>query len=758
MKDSTDTGEDSLRAPDLSRPDRPRLPSARAARSVISRTATVLEHRMEQCRMVEDAYERIPPDTEENLRADGLGWAANVDWGGTEADIDLAVSPFVNLLTEPDPFVKFKAHLPGFPNLHHALSALARSDAEMLDDWPEWTYQAQLMVHNRVAHGLGIFYWPTPHGWHFQSLHPANLVVPPKAGLNPESWPWAAVVTEFDVADLVGKLADKKAAKEQGWDLGQIRKAIEAYRNGSGSKWPINLDVDGAVHGFHETYGLSDSEGEMTIKGYIFYSRENDGTISEHWLTEQDEVDFLFKREKKHKRMSRVICIFPHSLGSGYLNKVRGVGLKTLPYHDLENRVFNHSIDTTLLSSSLMLRGSGYDQGRMQEMVFGPVSFIPDDIQVEQASFGNPTGGLVQLYREMNAMKAGRNQVFGGNVDQTPNVDKTASGARMRYQEQTQIRGHDVARFYKQVGVFHQARWSRVIDPECTESDPGYEERQEMLQRAVDNGCPPEVIEATRDGKVMPVTVFGEGDPVNQFLAMMDVRELAGQLTPSGRKVFARVALDARLRDPDLVDQLVGKPGALVDETDSRHRQIAQQENAAFQTSDVRIDVAETDNHLIHAGEHTVFSEDTLTQLSEGAISEEQAFSTISRVMAHVGPHLEMLASDPLSENESQDLQRRWADIQNTLRQLGQQLEAKRRAEQEQQLEEIRNPRPSVKDMEVAATEELKRENIRRETDAKIEIMERESKAKLDAMRREMREKARNGEITSLADMEIRPT
>src|SRR5690606_33154704 len=128
--------------------------------------------------------------------------------------------------------------------------------------------------------------------------------------------------------------------------------------------------------------------------------------------------------------------------------------------------------------------------------------------------------------------------------------------------------------------------------------------------------------------------------------------------------------------------------------------QIAQQENAAFQSSDVRIDVAETDNHLIHAGEHTVFVEDTLGQLSEGAISEERAFQTVSRAMAHVGPHLEMLASDPLAEAESEDLQRRWADVTNTLRQLSQRLEAKRQAEQEQQLEEMRNPRPSVKDQE----------------------------------------------------------
>lgn len=358
----------------------------------------------------------------------------------------------------------------------------------------------------------------------------------------------------------------------------------------------------------------------------------------------------------------------------------------------------------------------------------------------------------MQLYREMNAMRSGRNQVFGGNVDVSPNVDRTASGAKMRYQEQTGIRGHDVARFYHQVRMFHRARWERIVDPDATDSDPGMPEAREMLQRAVDNGCPPEAIAGIY--KVNVVTVFGEGDPVNQFIAMMDVKELYGQLTPTGRKVYARATLNARLRDPDLVDQLVGRADTLIDEADSRHRQVAQGENADFQSSDVRIDVAETDNHLIHAGEHTVFTEDTLGQLREGVISEEDAFRTVSRVRAHIGPHLEMVASDPLSQAETKDLQRRWADVTNTLRQLSQQLEAKRQRMQEEQLEELRNPRPSVKDQEVAITEEIKRQSLLRETEAKISIMERESQFRL---RQQSDEARREGRITDLKQFPTEP-
>lgn len=39
----------------------------------------LLEPRLEVYRMVEAAYDRVPPDSEADLRMDGLAWNANVD-------------------------------------------------------------------------------------------------------------------------------------------------------------------------------------------------------------------------------------------------------------------------------------------------------------------------------------------------------------------------------------------------------------------------------------------------------------------------------------------------------------------------------------------------------------------------------------------------------------------------------------------------------------------------------------------------------
>jgi hypothetical protein len=71
---------------------------------------------------------------------------------------------------------------------------------------------------------------------------------------------------------------------------------------------------------------------------------------------------------------------------------------------------------------------------------------------------------------------------------------------------------------------------------------------------------------------------------------------------------------------------------------------------------------------------------------------------------------------------------------------------------QEEQMEELRNPRPSVKDQEAALTEEVKRQSLLRETEAKITILERESRFR---MGREMETAAQEGRIAELKRLPV---
>lgn len=718
-----------LSAPAAGVRQKPRVKDAKKVRDLIVSEEKHLNHRLAQYAAVTDSYDRVPMDTQAELQADGLGWTTNVNWGGMEAGIDEAVAPLFNLMTEPDTFVTFLSRL-DMQGKHTALSALAKLDSEMVRDWDSHIDVAQQMLHNRVSFGLGIIHWPTPHGWHYNSLHPGNLITPERSPLNPSLWPWAAVKTEFVISDLIKKLGHAAEAKGQGWDTVQIKKALAKYREGSGVTWPKNQDIDSIVHGFMRNQSFGQFENSITIKGYILYNKEWDGSISEHYLTNQEGVGFLFSRKKHHASMDRMISVFPHSLGDGFLNRSRGYGIKMLPYHDTEDRTLNHMIDVTTLASNINLKGDQDDINRLAEIVFGPITLIPADFDIDQVSFSNTSGGLAQVRREIQQQRAGNGQVFGGAIDVSPNVDQTATGAKMRYQEQSKMAGYEVVRFYQQLGRFHRARWDRVTDTGGSTSDPGMKEAKELFKLAKGAGIPPELINSIH--RVKAKTLFGDGDPVNQFLALMDLKEFTGNFSAQGKRVYSKLVVSSRLRNADLSDELHGEPG--MDDLDTEQRRMAQLENGLFQVSDARIDIAGNDHHIIHAGEHTVFAEDTMEQIKAKQISEEQAYTTLQRARAHTIPHLEQISEDPQGIEIFKDLQRRWAGVENTLRQLGQHLEAKRGKEQEQQLEELRHPKLSVEEIESQITARAQRDNLAKESEAKVKRLDNESDAKVQSI------------------------
>jgi lysozyme family protein len=87
-----------------------------------------------------------------------------------------------------------------------------------------------------------------------------------------------------------------------------------------------------------------------------------------------------------------------------------------------------------------------------------------------------------------------------------------------------------------------------------------------------------------------------------------------------------------------------------------------------------------------------------------------EQFKRVHRAQAHCAMHLYQLRHDVLSSGAFKGYNQRWANLTNWLRQTGQKLEAEQQKQQAAQMEEMRNPRPKVKDAEVMLTEKLRRD------------------------------------------------
>ena len=714
-----------------------RLHDPDTARGLIRYAQRALEPQQDGQRMVSEAYDRMPPDDPVDLFEDGVGHGANLCWGGMEREIDSAVSPLYNLASQPDQYVKLRTTYEGAMGAHLSphkqLDFMAQADKEMMDDWGSWHYELEKMLHFRKAYGLGIFYFRQPHGWHFSALHPGNLIYPEDAPVDQERWSWVAVRTGFDVVDLLEKLRDPKTTKAQGYDLANVREAIRLFSDSEGARWLTALDQDAEY--YVENLRPNDlgfgKANNRTIPGWILYVQEWGGGISEHMVPDMDNVGYLYSGLGRHRKFSDVISLFPDTLGQGVLKRVRGLGVKTLAFHSAQDRLMNQTLDVTHLGSSMLMQGGSPDDlSRAREISMGPVTYLPDNVSVLQQSFSNPAQGLVALMELIDARREEGSAAYGGGAA-TGDKQKTYGEARMDYQEGKSLEDFDKQRFYCQLDRFHSTRFKRAfLDPIADIADPGMKGAAYAVSWASTKGLEPQTLFGI--DRIRSQRLMGDGNPVNTFLALKDVAAFEGGFSEQGKRAFRIRALTARLNSRELAEEFMGTPG--LDDYDSDQRNEAQGENAAFSVSDQRIDVGGTDNALIHAGEHTIFAEEVIARADIGEIPLESAVPQLLRVQSHMSGntaegepeagHFEQLASDPMAADVWEAFRRRWAAILNSISHLSQNLQAKQQAEAKQQqeaaMEEMKNPTVPVKDRETAMTEEIRRQSMIRETDAKI--------------------------------------
>jgi len=732
-----------------------RVKSAEGVRTLVVRAIQAQSGKGMIYRAIADAYDRMPPDTLAELEEDGLGWTTSVDWGGLEAGIDDAAESILNLITEPAPLVRFHSDA----EMQDKAKILADVEIEYsktLKRWPEYEDVNTLLAHYISAYGVGIPYFPYPNSWQYQAIHPIRLALPKNAKINPETWPWVGIQTEFELTDLVNKLGAGEKATKAGWNIDAIKAAIEKWNESNGSVHFGEGLTEQIVHGFSGMTGSGYADESMTITGYVVYVKEFDGKISEYYLTDQPETDFLFKREKHYDAMTDLVPIIPLSLGDGYFHKLRGYGQKALPYHDMENRMLNHTVDVTMLSSNITLQSDEDVLQRLPELVFGPITILPEDWSIPQQQIQNVTGQLMELRSVFRDQKAGYNKAMGGSIDRTQRSDQSATAARLEYQENSSLRDSQVARIYRRLTIFHRALWKR-FNGTITTQDRGYKEQYDFCKRVATFGASKEFLKSINE--VTARTIFGDGDPRNIFLALMDLMPFVGFMSEGGKRKFAEWVLKARLRNTDMVNEFLGEP--MMDDYDAQQRKWAQLENAAFQSSDVRISAGPRDNHMIHAGEHTVFAEDTISQVEGGQVQMEQGYPVLLKYQEHMTAgedgvgHLEALQADPLSKPVYQDAYNRYQSIVNTMARYAQMLQAKREAEQQEQMEAMRNPPPDPASVEAAKTEEYKRFMLDRESNAKIERDDKATNAQIqrDDFRAQMDASRRAGEVTPLRNV-----
>lgn len=674
-----------------------RLASADFALKMISSRATQLQTKWDVWEEIQRKYDCEPPDDPSYLKAHGLGNVTNVCWGSMESRVDEIVETYYNLANGGRTFLKFHTRQQG-PHVARALDVLANEHKIMWDSWNGRQEMMEQLVMNRSIYPFSAVYYDFPVGWHARSLHPRNLIYPARASTDVDSWFWCAVATSFEAWQLLAKLKNTEQAREVGWNPEKIRKACELFCRENASLF--------SSLGTHITWAnvtwehveQNDLAFNDTIPAFILYVKEWDGKISEHILVNHAEVGYIYSQPGKHERLSNTLRIFPHSIGSGSLDSVRGYGTKTLSYHDALDRLTNAEYDTALVTSSLILQADGGTTlDKLSETIInnGGVTALPSGFSPAQVNFRDNAASIRLLHQKLSAQLARNAPALVGDVEMGE-YEKTQREAAMLYQTQLQLGLFKVDRFHEQMNGFGQTHWKRLLACiEANEDENGVEEARAFFHLVMRQGVTPALLESVY--RVTHRIGGARGNRVNAQLGMDRSRQYLGMFTEEGKRDFARRDIALSLESEDEANAWLGNQG--VPDLDSEQANRAMVENGTIAAGQP-VAAAGTDVDIIHMVVHTSFVASEIDRCQQGEVAPQACLRTITLAQAHVQPHFHRLGQNKFAVEQTKQLMETWSQFENQRRQLEQQLAKQAEEAQLRQIEASRTPPVDPKDLQ----------------------------------------------------------
>lgn len=739
--------------------------TASGALSVITSREKELQYQQVQDSLVYDAFDRVPPYDPAALANDGEAYRANADFGDAEAAITDRVEQLNNMMTQPCPHISARtkqgtdmAVVDGIELFLFRLHEFLMQSENYVDGMHNLAFQM-------TSVGVGWACFGTPGSWHFSVIPRINVIYPKDGKKDISKLPWLAVRDQHSIVDLIAKLEKPDAAAAVGWNIPNIKLAISdlKFNNGTVGGNTIENAPDKWIEGVSlNSYQIAAENGQ-NVTVYRHYVREYDNMVSEQIFlrsagsaatVEKDLV--LYQSKKRLKCFREVIVPFFLSVGSSYLEKVRGFGHRILPHTAVQNDLLCRSIDLTIISNSLLLKNkSAEDAEKVQrEVRFGSaITMIPDDVEVDQKSFGNPASGLIALEQNIRGRRDANRRVFGGTDGSMSDPQMTARQATLKYGENTRGAGYEADRLTVTLTAFHKLLWQRMLAIFTSDSIPPVEGRDELKDfwntHSVECGIT--AADLKNIINVKATSMIGDGDPNQVFMALTDLGPYIPSLPMSSQREALRMLIAARTRKADLAFKWVPTRTTEADREESLQNWRASQEEGQFEGSDIPVPVQDDDNNLYHAESHTKYAVGVLDSYSNGVLSPGDAFKKLFRARAHTTIHIERLMQNKLAQSQLAVIRKQWQGIENMMRRMQQQVQEAAQAEQQRQLEMMRNPPQDEKAKQAIQTAELQRQHMQVEHEARLQALDNETQTKAAAVRREQLLKAQLDTIQTAA-------
>lgn len=618
-------------APDGAIPDR-RLSTAMAANQLAENMWWADRPAAYDRAIIDDQVEGAPPMDQADLRANGVGNSANVNFLGSFGKEEVASSAYNALIVSGETLIV--CEIPeASPDTRAEKAAIFASEYTRLMRyrWPNFIPNIQYLARYFLRQGVSLAFRPNSYDWRWSVSRLGDFQVQRRQNCSVDDWELAIQRTFYTPDQVYDWIRDKEAADAVGWN---VKATKEAIQKACVPLYSSNFDIEQWQRDAKDN-SLWWSQGKAKmVELRHFWVKEFDGTVT-HLITSPDnDKEFLFEKKGRYDSPCDAIVLFAYGVGNMDIYSVRGLGWKLFGSEQLLNVMKCKAANLTMKSMGVTWQAN--DSNGMedfQSITYGDDTIAPSGFSMQQIQWPNLTGSAIPMINMLSAQQQANTGTYTPSPTQSGNdVEKTKAQFEGEAAQQAILSTSAVDLFYQSLDRVDQMTVRALVAEDYPRTMPGGKERWEFITRLLKRGLTMDEIKSV--DCVRHVRAIGAGSENVKRAKLAQLQGLSQFMDPQGQRAVQR-AIVVDLAGVDNADAYLPAQGERIPDD----KKVAELEANSFMFGVVP-EVMPKEDDFVHLAEHSMAIEGLFQRLQSGAMSPQSAIEAIGVALQHSQQHL----------------------------------------------------------------------------------------------------------------------
>jgi hypothetical protein len=648
MNDSTSYTSDTLLAPvqEDGKLLRSRIKDAKSAHEAYKRMKKADENSAWTRARVQAMLDGELPHDPAVQRQNGLADSCNVNWGQGEQLLSMATSPYIDLVESVDHLCTIPTNFGDDTARLDWEHVMAEEFSRMVRGWPEFFPRYQFLIHQFLAHGVGVAFREDEIDWRWQIAPLGDFLIPRQTRASDEEIEISAVVRGVPPHELFNKIEDENLAKELGWKVSAVKKALMKASQGDTANANTNEWETLQREFKNNDLGTTGAAYASEVKLVFMWVKELNGTVSQYIFPEdlEDSDDFLYVNRSRFENSSQVFNTFCYGVGSnGYFHSIRGLGHKVFSIVQALNRLRCRFFDSLMTSSMLMLEPESEDAIEDLSLIhFGPFVIKPPNVKFIQKDYPNFGQSIIPGLGDLNTLLQQQAGQYSTEATFRQDKERTRYEVQAHLESLANISVAALSLFYQPWERLLRETVRRVARQDYFPQDPGGQYVAEFRARCVARGVPEEALAAIDPSRVRVVRAIGNGSSAARSAIMRQVYELSANFDPQGRQQAIR-DLTRTIGGVEAADRYTPAPE---NQRPPMEAKTAELENILLMQGN-QVQVLPSEMHAVQFPVHLDALEQLLADIDSGEQIFEEAAPKLFPLHTHASAHAEFMVGEP---------------------------------------------------------------------------------------------------------------